>query len=41
MLPHADKHLRSVQERELAHRKEQQSIALSSTGFQTLQNTGP
>jgi hypothetical protein len=41
MLPHADEHLRSVRERELARREEQQSIAVSSTGFQTLQNTGP
>jgi hypothetical protein len=40
-LPHADEHLRLVQEREQARREEQQSIALSNMGAQTLQNTGP
>jgi hypothetical protein len=40
-LPCADKHLKSVREREQARRDEQQRIALTDTGTQTLQNTGP
>ncbi|KAK7177672.1 hypothetical protein PSPO01_16282 [Paraphaeosphaeria sporulosa] len=39
--PCADEHLKSVREREQARREEQQRIALTDTGTQTLQNTGP
>jgi hypothetical protein len=40
-LPCTDEHLKSVREREQARREEQQRIALTDTGTQTLQNTGP
>ncbi|KAA8617310.1 DUF3505 domain-containing protein [Pyrenophora tritici-repentis] len=40
-LPCAGEHLKSVREREQARREEQQRIALTDTGTQTLQNTGP
>jgi hypothetical protein len=36
----AGEHLKSVREREQARREEQQRIALTDTGTQTLQNTG-
>lgn len=40
-LPCADEHLESVREREQARREEQKRTALTDTGTQTLQNTGP
>ncbi|KAF1354068.1 hypothetical protein EJ07DRAFT_29622, partial [Lizonia empirigonia] len=40
-LPCADEHLKLVREREQARREEQQRIALTDMGTQTLQNTGP
>ncbi|KAH7074967.1 hypothetical protein BKA63DRAFT_444495, partial [Paraphoma chrysanthemicola] len=40
-LPCADEHLKSVREREQARREEQKRTALTDTGMQILQNTGP
>ncbi|KAF1348298.1 hypothetical protein EJ07DRAFT_141904, partial [Lizonia empirigonia] len=40
-LPCADEHVKLVREREQARREEQQRTALTDTGTQTLQNTGP
>ena len=39
-LPCAGEHLKFVREREQARREEQQRIASTDTGTQTLQNTG-
>ncbi|KAF9698404.1 hypothetical protein EKO04_003929 [Ascochyta lentis] len=40
-LPCADEHLKTVHEREQARREERRRTALTDTGAQTLQNTGP
>jgi hypothetical protein len=40
-LPCADEHLKTVRKREQVRREEQRRAALTDTGAQTLQNTGP